>query len=371
MQIKSTSKKVSTFKNFFKKITKIAFKRKNTTIFLVGFSPWKRCFKKYFSECNLIFIPKNISELEFGNKYIKKILIHKLKCQIFIWGYKSPAFIRDFIAKENIPTKYVEDGFIRSVQLGSSKTPPLSLCLDSKAPYFDASRPSELEELLNHYDFDKNPDLIREAKLGIQLLCDLGISKYNHTSPVSIAQLYGQKKGKRVLVLGQVEDDASITYGCKKRLTNNDLVRLAVNENPEAQVIYKPHPDVLNGNRPCLSNPNEVSDICMVLTQDIPLANALETIDHVYTITSLSGFEALLRGIKVTTLGSPFYAGWGLTDDRQKNERRVRKLKLEQLFAIAYLVYPKYFDFATGRQILFFNIVNILRKNNLDTSSQL
>ena len=32
-------------------------------------------------------------------------------------------------------------------------------------------------------------------------------------------------------------------------------------------------------------------------------------------MTSLMGFEALLRGIPVTTLGTPFYAGWGLTTD--------------------------------------------------------
>ena len=33
------------------------------------------------------------------------------------------------------------------------------------------------------------------------------------------------------------------------------------------------------------------------------------------TMTSLAGFEALLRGKPVTTHGQPFYAGWGLTED--------------------------------------------------------
>jgi len=119
---------------------------------------------------------------------------------------------------------------------------------------------------------------------------------------------------------------------------------IAVLENPDAQVIYKPHPDVMNGHRAMASNPDDVRHICHVLDQDIPLAQAFETIDHVYTITSQAGFEALMRGIPVTTLGCPFYSGWGLTDDRQPTERRQRKLSLEEVFAGAYILYPKYFD---------------------------
>ena len=46
---------------------------------------------------------------------------------------------------------------------------------------------------------------------------------------------------------------------------------------------------------------------CLILTQSIHLVDALETVDHVYTITSLGGFEALLRGKEVTVLGKPFY----------------------------------------------------------------
>ena len=83
------------------------------------------------------------------------------------------------------------------------------------------------------------------------------------------------------------------------------------------------------------------------------MSQAFETIDHVYTITSLAGFEALLRGLKVTTYGCPFYAGWGLTDDRQPNERRGRHLSIEALFAGAYLLYPRYFDPQSGKSLSF------------------
>ena len=65
-------------------------------------------------------------------------------------------------------------------------------------------------------------------------------------------------------------------------------------------------------------------------------------------MTSLTGFDALLRGKKVVTYGQPFYAGWGLTEDRAKNatafERRQRRLTLDELVAGALLHYPIYWD---------------------------
>src|SRR5690606_32647059 len=118
---------------------------------------------------------------------------------------------------------------------------------------------------------------------------------------------------KRILVVGQVEGDMSIERGCNRPIDNNSFVWYVARENPGAQIIYKPHPEVLRGIRknPPQSDPYEVSGVAQVLTEDITLADAFKTVDHVYTITSLSGFEALIRGIPVTCYGMPFYAGWG------------------------------------------------------------
>lgn len=41
-------------------------------------------------------------------------------------------------------------------------------------------------------------------------------------------------------------------------------------------------------------------------------------------------------------MGAAFYAGWGLTDDRVILKRRGRKLSLQNLFAGAYFIYPRY-----------------------------
>lgn len=318
-----------------------------TPTYVVGFSTWKQYMRKFFPDRNLTFLPREISEHEFNLVWSKKILSER-DAEIFIWGFKAPPYILQFIKKNNVKVMFVEDGFVRSVQLGASKAPPMSLCLDSRTPYFNAREASDLELMLQKHDFAADSALLERADKAIELLLNSGVSKYNHAGQVDVAKLYGPKNAKRVLVIGQVEDDASIEFGCEQDISNNDVVRLAAQENPGAQIIYKPHPDVLAGHREMRSNPDDVASVALILRDKLALAQALETVDHVYTITSLAGFEALLRGIKVTTLGAPFYAGWGLTDDRQPTARRQRKLALRELFAGAYLLYPRYFDSTNG-----------------------
>ena len=314
---------------------------------------WKRgVFQRYFPDRDFTFVPMHVREKDFRREWAARIL-QAASPQIFVWGLKVPKGLRAFAEEHGIPVVVIEDGFIRSVEANASRTPPLSLALDAGTAYFDCRTPSDLERLLATHDFDSSPDLLRRAAAGIRLLLETGVSKYNSGTKTDIENLYGPKTGKRVLVIGQVEDDASIQYGCLPPITNNDLVRLAAQENPGAQIIYKPHPDILNRVRLAQSNPEDVRHVCDILAQPLGMAQAFETIDHVYTITSLAGFEALLRGIKVTAYGCPFYAGWGLTDDRQPNPRRGRRLSIEALFAGAYLLYPRYFDPRTGREVSF------------------
>jgi len=79
------------------------------------------------------------------------------------------------------------------------------------------------------------------------------------------------------------------------------------------------------------------------------MAALLETVDAVHVITSLTGFEALMRGREVICHGTPFYAGWGLTRDLGAvPERRGRQLSLDELVAGVLILYPRYLDPVTG-----------------------
>src|SRR3546814_17553888 len=146
--------------------------------------------------------------------------------------------------------------------------------------------------------------------------------------------LNGPNRGKRVLVLGQVEGDMSVLKGCDRPITNNELVSIAASENPDAQIIYKPHPEVIRGTRQdsSHSSPRDVEHLADAIYEDISLADALDTVDHDFPITSLSGFDALLRGVSCPCLGPPFYACWGLTDDRTPTQTPKHGLNINRQY---------------------------------------
>jgi capsular polysaccharide export protein len=74
------------------------------------------------------------------------------------------------------------------------------------------------------------------------------------------------------------------------------------------------------------------------------IAKCIQVADEIHTLTSLTGFEALLRGKTVSVYGLPFYGGWGLTLDRTPYPRPRRELNIDELVAGALLLYPLYID---------------------------
>jgi capsular polysaccharide export protein len=79
------------------------------------------------------------------------------------------------------------------------------------------------------------------------------------------------------------------------------------------------------------------------IVEDASTAMLLALVDELHTMTSLAGFEALLRGRRVVVYGRPFYAGWGLTIDRLAQDRG-RALTLDELVAGVLILYPRYLD---------------------------
>lgn len=237
----------------------------------------------------------------------------------------------------------VEDGFLRSKGLGADLIAPLSLVLDDVGIYYDATRPSRLETLINANDqLDAGARMRAEAL--ITRIVDAGLSKYNLPNQADLSPL---PAGRRILVPGQVEDDASIRLGTTDVKTNRALLQAVRAANPAAVIAYKPHPDVETGLRPgAVPDAGTIADV--ILDRTDPMA-ALSQVDEVWTMTSLLGFEALLRGKRVTCLGSPFYAHWGLTDDRAMPiSRRVARVDLAGLVHAALISYPRYYDPVTG-----------------------
>lgn len=262
---------------------------------------------------------------------------------LVIWGRDLPAGLDALAAQTGARIVHMEDGFIRSVGLGSDFIRPFSIVLDSRGIYFDPGRPSDLEEILNAVEFTES-DLARAAELR-RTIVDNSITKYNVGAPDTPD--WGRGERLVVLVPGQVEDDASIRYGCPGIRTNADLLAAARAAHPDAYIVYKPHPDVASGNRNGLVAPSLTAALADYVETRHSVIGCIEASDVIHTMTSLTGYDALLRGKRVVVHGVPFYAGWGLTEDMTGAEafkRRLRKLSLDELVAGTLLKYPLYWD---------------------------
>jgi len=305
-----------------------------------GFNDWKLGFTSdYLPEYRTLFVPLRMR----GARAIRKLRKHLNGSSVFIaWGFNERRSAKLYAKYKGIPLWRMEDAFIRSSALGASHATPYSLILDKTGFYYDCSQPSDIENILNTTDFKANPELLVKAQKALDTLIDLKLSKYNLPSSNSSRISDKIKTRKRIVVLGQVDADASIRLGNPDNWTAEQLVKLAKFENPDAEVLYRPHPETYKGYQKSRFKKKRIERIATVVSPEEPFIESLTSIDHVYTITSLSGLEALLRGKKVTVVGAPFYAGWGLTDDRVKVARRKAKLELLELFAGSYLIYPKY-----------------------------
>lgn len=294
-------------------------------LYLVGFSLWKRAFMHAF--CHPL-----ATELCFVRTPPATLAADE---QVLVWGARHPELTQAI---------RVEDGFIRSRGLGSNLCRPSSLSIDPVGIYFDSRQPSRLEQQLNAQPLTH--DVLARGAALVELLQQHGVSKYN----VGTAQQFTPPDDGRplVLVVGQVDGDASILTGSPVIRSNEQLLWAVRDARPDAHILFKPHPDVVAGNRA-----GAISAACLAQcvdsqVLDLGLTSLYPHVDELHTMTSLSGFEALVQGVKVTTWGQPFYSGWGLTEDIHPAPRRERTLPLAALVYMTLVAYPLYIDWQSG-----------------------
>ena len=259
---------------------------------------------------------------------------------LLVWGRGS-----ETLGDPGVPVLRVEDGFLRSRGLGAALVPALSLVTDDRGIYYDPRTESRLERLIAA---PLPPGGRERAEALITFLTEKGLSKYNPDA--ATPDLSGLPEGPRILVPGQVEDDASIILGAPGSGGNLGLLQAVRAARPEAVILFKPHPDVEAGLRPGRIAPEALAGLADRVVGGTDPAALLGQVDEVWTLTSGLGFEALLRGLPVTCLGTPFYAGWGLTRDlgRVPGWRQARP-DLAALVHATLIAYPRYFDPITGR----------------------
>ncbi len=303
----------------------------------VGFSLWKRGF-----------IPEFFGAGVRETKFIKPQMLKGFEFEdgdiAVLWGRKH-----DDIAAaipSHVPVWRMEDGFLRSVGLGSDLRRPSSLVMDRAGIYYDGTCASDLEEFLATHDFDKH-DIARGKRLKEQILASK-VSKYNVGEKGGLDFKTAAEGKEIILVPGQVEADASIQYGSPNLKSNAGLLEAVRTDKPGAYIIFKPHPDVASGNREGAVPDDVLKASADKVVTDADIIDVLMAVDSVHTMTSLTGFEALMRSKQVTCYGMPFYAGWGLTDDKCDLPRRGKKLSLDALVYALMCVYARYCNWPDG-----------------------
>ena len=283
-------------------------------------------------------------ELQFFNDFHSKADI------MIIWGmnmYYHNARTIEMALATDTKLLIAEDGFIRSINNFVNKTIPskyrnsISFTF-SNLPHFFADEITTLEYMLNNEKLKLDNKQIERAKYLIDKIIKNKISKYNH-QPIYKPEI-GKNKNK-VLVIDQSYGDMSISYGWANEDTFKNMLEVAIKENYNADIIIKTHPDALvkNSERAkCYYSSEDIKENVYLMSEEINPISLLEIVDKVYVCTSQLGFEALMMGKEVHVFGMPFYAGYGLTIDYQKCERRKNNRTLEEIFYITYINYSYY-----------------------------
>ncbi|MBR2839146.1 MAG: hypothetical protein IKE55_10210 [Kiritimatiellae bacterium] len=276
---------------------------------------------------------------------------------VFLWGFgdrPENESAREVARRDSAQIVFCEDGLLKSADTWANGSAPLryrrgcSVMFDTRTPYYDGTRPSDLELALNDPSFALAPGERARARSLIDRIVGSRLTKYNH-QPLACPPL-GRPGRPKVLVVDQSYGDFSIRLGCADDSTFAEMLSDACSENPDADILVKTHPDTTAGERRGYYDALAETERIFRVTAPVNPYALMEQVAKVYVCSTQLGFEALLAGKEVHVYGMPFYAGWGLTVDRQACRRRTARRSLEELFHVVYLSYTKWVNPTTGRR---------------------
>lgn len=260
---------------------------------------------------------------------------------VVLWGVSevdpNAELLFNFAHEYSKPVLIIEDGFLRSFYPMPYGEVSASMRMDFVGCYYDSHYPSSIENLLNSEKFELSEFEKIEISGIIQKIVKGNVTKYNLSKDYVRNERFRNYKHK-VLVIDQVYGDMSVKKGGVADEDFSKILDAAITENPDSLIIVKLHPEAVLGIRKGHFEENLVSrENIEIITDEVNPISILKEVDKVYCATTQMGFEALLCEKEVVCFGKPFYAGWGLTDDRKFFERRFRTRGVEEVFYAAYL----------------------------------
>lgn len=242
------------------------------------------------------------------------------------------------------PTLILEDGFIRSLDIGLSGTPALSLILDDKTAYYDATRPSRLTLLLDDGPALTEPEHVR-ARAAMDKIVAARVSKYNHAPDVPLT--LGDAARPKILLVDQRYGDQSVASGLADEHSFKAMLADALTYK-DHDIIIKQHPDATKGGKESYFDSRATAfakhnNRVFIVDYDVNPYALFDVVEKVFVVTSGMGFEALMARREVHCYGAPFYAGWGVTHDTIQIPHRSRARTLEDIFHFAYISLSRYY----------------------------
>jgi capsular polysaccharide export protein len=255
---------------------------------------------------------------------------------VLVWGHSQYAPRGEAAAKATGATLVrVEDAFLRSLHPGRAGEPPLGLVIDRTGMHFDATRPSDLETLLARHPLD-NTALLDRAR-------DVMARMATATCPNTAPSIQRSTRPIPGFVLDRRPDPRRRLHPagrgqCRQFRRDADMGAAGP---PRRDLVIKTHPETQAAIARGISTPTRLPPGVVIEDRPISPWRLFEHARAVYTVSSQLGFEAILAGHRPVTFGVPFYAGWGLTDDRRPvPARRGPPLTRAQLVAAALILYP-------------------------------
>ncbi|MDR1657043.1 MAG: hypothetical protein LBT47_05745 [Deltaproteobacteria bacterium] len=288
------------------------------------FSYFFKCFDDYSYA-----LPCDPKKLNYCIKQLEAFCINNWeRVRFLFWEKYAHPELKILIDTYLMPCQYAAKGPIYNHF--SPDAHRLSFVVDDVPDTFQNFERSQLAALLNTHDLSSSK-FDREATLKIlQLFTDLELTKNKALEPAKPTIKKWNLAGAQVIIL-----EARMTLATLKELV------AAVEGQGHTNLRFYYPPDEKG------QIAQEIFDFLQsfenALIADTPPPHIFKEGPDIWVHVSYYGFEALLYGCQVFTIGRPFYSGWGLTHDYGPILNRERKLSLEELFHIYTHLYAKYF----------------------------
>jgi capsular polysaccharide export protein len=305
-------------------------------ILAIGIRPWKK--KDFYP-----WVKTPYNQVSFCGSYADiKQQIEKnpqTDFKLIVWGYYKPEIIKQVkCTYPKLEIMRIEDGFLRSYGLGSDFFAPLSLCIDSGDLHFHAQNRENSDFHTAIRQSSCHDMALKRVQDFVKIMHDNRISKYNVEPKINI----NVPKNKHIIfVSGQVSGDASLNYGGLEAHLKDDfgLLSQVRKDYPASYILYKPHPDVTQGNRKKSKNDIYCEAIYDQKIIKISIIDCIQVSDMTATLTSQTGFDALIRGKKVHCYGNAFYKNYGLCANDTPQSQAI---SLDNFIHAALIDYPIY-----------------------------